>query len=91
MDLTTTVGLLFSWVGGHVSAPTVQKVMDKLLDRPNKENIVGGQSLPEFRELLQESFGKSVEPLADILKSIQESSKSTSEGVAVLVDRGRRV
>lgn len=90
MDIAVLINIAGAWVIGHVGRDAVDGAWDKFTGKTNGNGRISKKSVSEFKEILRTELGNVMSTQTKILESIDASNKAVSEGIAILVDRGRR-
>lgn len=94
MDINHIFTIASAWVLGHVGRDAVDGAWDKFTGKTNGNGRISKKSVSEFKDILRTEFRTELSSVMStqtrLLESIDASNKAVSEGIAVLVDRGRR-
>lgn len=88
-DLNHFVTVAGTWIAAHMSAPSVQVVIDKVRGKTNGSRNVGKITVAEFKETLRNTVGEVVATQTKILGAIAKTNETISTNTAILVDRSR--
>lgn len=90
MDINHILTIASAWVLGHVGRDAVDGAWDKFTGKTNGNGRISKKSVSEFKDILRTELSNVMSTQTRLLESIDASNKAVSEGIAVLVDRGRR-